>query len=75
MPDTSSKVKPLKKKAVANIFQLVSASYSRMHDEKKFKINALAIQLEKLLLSDSNGTTALNIQVVEYLWTLRCKSS
>ena len=57
MPDTSSKVKLLKKKAVDNIFNSVSASYSQLDDEKKFQINALTIKLEELLLSDLNRTT------------------
>ena len=57
MPDTSSKVKPLQKKAVDNIFNSVLASYSKLDTKKKFQINALALQLEALLLSDSNGTT------------------
>ena len=57
MPDTSSNIKPFKKNVVDNIFNSVSASYTRMDNEKKFKINALAMELEHLLLSDSNGTT------------------
>ena len=57
MHDTSVKVKPLSRKAVDNIFQNALGSYSRLDKEKKFQICDLAIQIERLLLTDSKGST------------------